>query len=413
MCGGNGKSFILSPGSHFFSRKLLNVSNYFNSFVKCNMSLKLIENNILSGKRLTPADALTLYESDDIFTIGRLANHVAFSKNGNNAYFIRNHHINPTNICVNRCKFCAFSRSKGEKGAYELSIREIVKKLRAKSTEVISQESGVRKERPSPIPHPPSPFTEVHIVGGLHPDWSFDYYIELLKTIKKTFPDLHIKAFTAVEIDYFAKISGLSLKKTLLSLKDADLETMPGGGAEILTSQIRHRICPEKITGRRWLKIMEIAHDAGIKTNATMLYGHLENYKHRIEHMLKLRNLQDKTGGFQAFIPLAFHPMNTKIEGAQYTSGIDDLKTVAISRLFLDNFPHIKAYWIMLGEKIAQLALMFGADDLDGTIIEEKITHSAGGLSGVALTKSQLINMIEKAGKVPVERDSFYRSIQQ
>ena len=405
--------FILSPYSHFLLSNLLNASNYFSSFVKCNMSLKLIENRVLSGKRLTPADALTLYESDDIFTIGRLANHVAFSKNGNNAYFIRNHHINPTNICVNRCKFCAFSRSKGEKGAYELSIWEIVKKLRAKSTELRNQRSGVGKERPSQIPNPKSQFTEVHIVGGLHPDWSFDYYIELLKTIKKTFPDLHIKAFTAVEIDYFSKISGLSLKKTLLSLKDAGLETMPGGGAEILTSQVRNRICPEKITGRRWLKIMETAHSAGIKTNATMLYGHLENYKHRVEHMLKLRDLQDKTGGFQAFIPLAFHPMNTKIEGAKYTSGIDDLKTVAISRLFLDNFPHIKAYWIMLGEKIAQLALMFGADDLDGTIIEEKITLSAGGLSGVALTKSQLINMIEKAGKVPVERDSFYRPIQQ
>ena len=233
----------------------------------------------------------------------------------------------------------------------------------------------------------------------------------MLGEIKRTFPPLHIKAFTAVEIDYFAKISGLSLKKTLLALQGAGLESMPGGGAEILSGRVRNKICPEKISGARWLKVMETAHGIGIKSNATMLYGHLENYSHRVDHMMKLRALQDKTGGFQAFIPLAFHPKNTNIEGAQYTSGIDDLKTIAISRLFLDNFPHIKAYWIMLGAKIAQLALMFGADDLDGTIIEEKITNSAGALSGHAMTKAELINLIEKAGKVPVERDSFYNPL--
>ncbi len=380
------------------------------------MSLRQIEKKVLSGKRLTPDDALLLFESDDIFTIGRLANHVAVDKNGNSAYFIQNHHINPTNICVNRCKFCAFSRSKGEKGAYELSIREIIKKLesRVKSQELKNgkreaSSSGKNLTLNSKLL---TPYSEVHIVGGLHPDWTLDYYIELLTTIKKTFPDLHIKAFTAVEIDYFSKISGLSLKNTLMSLKNAGLETMPGGGAEILSGIVRNKICPEKISGNRWLKVMGAAHRVGIKSNATMLYGHLETYEHRVDHMLKMRDLQDKTGAFQAFIPLAFHPMNTKIEGAKYTSGIDDLKTIAVSRLFLDNFPHIKAYWIMLGEKIAQLALMFGADDLDGTIIEEKITHSAGALSGVALTKSELINLIEKAGKVPVERDSYYRPIQ-
>jgi aminodeoxyfutalosine synthase len=256
-------------------------------------------------------------------------------------------------------------------------------------------------------------FTEVHIVGGLHPDWPFDFYLKMLKSIKKNFPLLHIKAFTAVEIDYFSRISGLSLQDTLLALKDAGLDTMPGGGAEIFNGRVRNRICPEKITGRRWLKAMETAHYSGIRTNATMLYGHVEEYEHRVDHMLKLRNLQDKTGGFQAFIPLAFHPKNTKIKGAKYTSGTDDLKTVAISRLFLDNFQHIKAYWIMLGEKIAQLALMFGADDLDGTIVEEKITHSAGALSGSALTKRELINLIEKADKIPVERDSFYNPVNQ
>ena len=365
------------------------------------MSLKRIEKKIVSGKRLSPDDALALFASDDIFTMGRLANYAAQKHNKNNAYFIQNHHINPTNICVNRCKFCAFSRSKGDKGAYELSINEIIKKLR--------KQVGAR--RAVPMHKHGAGCSEVHIVGGLHPDWGLDHYVEMLEKIKKHFPLLHIKAFTAVEIDYFSKISGRSLKDVLIALKSAGLESMPGGGAEIFNTRVRNKVCPEKINGKRWLKVMETAHNAGIRTNATMLYGHLESYKHRIEHMLKLRELQDRTGGFQAFIPLAFHPKNTDIEGAQYTSGIDDLKTIAISRLFLDNFPHIKAYWVMLGEKIAQLALMFGADDLDGTIIEEKITRSAGALSGNALTRNQLINFIEKAGKVPVERDSFYNTV--
>jgi aminodeoxyfutalosine synthase len=375
-------AFGIKPYVKYFQLKELN------RLIRA-MSLKKIENKVLSGKRISPEDAILLFESDDIFTLGRLANHSAVTKNCNNAYFIQNHHINPTNICVNRCKFCAFSRSKGDKGAYELSTRKIIKKLRA-------QDTG---------------FREVHIVGGLHPDRPFEYYIELLGKIRKAFPALHIKAFTAVEIDYFSKLSGLSLKDTLFELKNAGLGSIPGGGAEILGARIRNRICPEKISGKRWLQIMGTAHRAGIRSNATMLYGHVEKYKHRVEHMLKLRDLQDRTGGFQAFIPLSFHPINTKIEGAQYTSGLDDIKTVAVSRLFLDNFDHIKAYWIMLGQKIAQLALMFGADDLDGTIIEEKITHSAGALSGVAMTRNELINLIQKAGKIPVERDSFYNPV--
>ncbi|MBI5057263.1 MAG: aminofutalosine synthase MqnE [Nitrospirae bacterium] len=381
------------------------------------MSLKKIENKVLSEKRLTTEDALVLFESEDIFTIGRLANIIAERKNGKNAYFIQNHHINPTNICVNRCKFCAFSRSRGEKGAYELSIKEIINKLSAKGKGHIAKETNPSPHAPCPMPQS---FSEVHIVGGLHPDWQFDFYVEMLKEIKKALPHIHIKAFTAVEIDYFSKISGLPLPETLRELKNAGLDSMPGGGAEIFDSRVRNKICPEKVSGKKWLEVMEAAHNAGIKTNATMLYGHLESLKHRVKHMLKLRELQDRTGGFQAFIPLAFHPMNTKLSQKSepsnlkpcgYTSGIDDLKTIAISRLFLDNFQHIKAYWIMLGEKIAQLALKFGADDMDGTIIEEKITHSAGALSGNALTKAQLTNLIEKAGKVPVERDSFYKPV--
>jgi aminodeoxyfutalosine synthase len=382
------------------------------------MSLKRIENKILSGKRLAPEDALSLFQSDNIFSLGRLASHVSRRKNGDNVYFIRNHHINPTNICVNRCTFCAFSRSKGEKGAYELSIQEIIRKLRKKDSEHRTQSTEIKrlkkniysKSRTLESLNPS--FSEVHIVGGLHPDWPFEFYLEMLEKIKNTFPLLHIKAFTAVEIDYFSRISGLSLAKTLSALKQAGLGSMPGGGAEIFSPQVRKKICPEKISGSRWLKIMETAHRSGIRSNATMLFGHVETYKNRVEHMLRIRDLQDKTGGFQAFIPLAFHPMNTRIEDAQYTSGIDDLKTIAISRIFLDNFPHIKAYWIMLGEKVAQLALLFGSDDLDGTIIEEKITRSAGALSGNEMTIAELVHLIRAAGKNPVERDSFYNYIQ-
>ena len=387
------------------------------------MSLKKIENKILSGRRLSPEDAITLFESDDIFTLGRLASRVAYRINGNNAYFVQNHHINPTNICVNRCKFCAFSRSKGEKGAYELSIKEIIRKLnkgqRAKGKGQRAKGKGQDKLNSSLVTrHSSLPFTEVHIVGGLHPDWPFDFYLEMLRQIKKSFPHIHIKAFTAVEIDYFSKTSGLSLTDTLNALKNAGLNSIPGGGAEIFDAKVRSKICPEKIRGKRWLEVMEKAHSIGIKSNATMLYGHHETYEHRIEHMLKLRDLQDRTEGFQAFIPLSFHPKNTRLSKTVHCSlftvhsnGIDDIKTIAVSRLFLDNFPHIKAYWIMLGEKIAQLSLMFGADDLDGTVIDEKITHSAGALSEKAMSKAELINLIKKAGKVPVERDSFYKPV--
>ncbi len=351
-----------------------------------------IKNRILSGKRLTKEEAIRLFESDDIFTLGKLASHAAKKKNGSKAYFIRNIHINPTNICVNRCKFCAFSRSKGEEGAYELTIEEILKKLRPFTHSYIH------------------PFTEVHIVGGLHPDWPFEYYLEMLSSIKKHFPKLQIKAFTATEIEYMSRISGKSVFDTLTALKKHGIDTMPGGGAEIFDDNVRNRLCPEKLSSEGWLNVMETAHKAGIKTNATMLYGHVETYEQRVDHLMRLRELQDRTKGFQAFIPLAYHPKNTEI-GGSYSSGIDDLKTIAVSRLVLDNFSHIKAYWIMIGEKLSQLALLFGADDIDGTIIEEKITHSAGALSGNAMTAEQLKNLIKKAGKIPVERDSFYREL--
>lgn len=368
---------------------------------------KKIVDKVISGQRLTKEDAIRLFQSDDIFTIGRLANHVAEKKNGKNAYFIVNRHINPTNICVNRCKFCAFSRSKGEEGAYELTIEEIIQKLKKGQGFETSKSQRVSSNGQTLPIHQ---FSEVHIVGGLHPDWPFEYYLNMLSAIKKEFSSIAIKAFTAVEIDYMSKISGLSLEDTLLALKRNGLDLMPGGGAEIFAEGIRSKLCPEKISGKRWLEIMEVAHKVGIKTNATMLYGHLESIEDRVDHLLKLRDLQDRTGGFQAFIPLAYHPKNTEI-GGFYSSGIDDLKTIAISRLVLDNFEHIKAYWIMLGEKVSQVSLLFGADDLDGTIIEEKITHSAGAMSEEGMTRNELIHLIKRAGKAPVERDAFYNAI--
>lgn len=353
--------------------------------------LKTIGDKVLSGGRLTKDEAVELFRCDDIFALGRLASHAAEDKNGRNAYFIVNRHINPTNICVNRCRFCAFSRSKGEEGAYELTIEEILRKLQPSAFSL-------------------QPFSEVHIVGGLHPDWPFDYYLSMISAIKKTFPRIHIKGFTAVEIDYFSRMSGLTVREVLRRLKGSGIDAMPGGGAEIFSEEVRPRLCPEKITGERWLEIHKEAHLLGIPTNATMLYGHLESYEDRVDHLLRLRALQDRTGGFHAFIPLAYHPRNTDM-GGSYTSGIDDLKTIAVSRLVLDNVSHIKAYWIMLGEKIAQLSLFFGADDLDGTIVEEKITHSAGALSTEGLTRAELVNLIERAGKTAVERDSFYAPV--
>ncbi len=335
-------------------------------------------------------DAVCLFKTDDIFTLGRLADKMARRSSGDRVFFIRNRHINPTNICVNRCKFCAFSRSSKEEGAYEMTLAEIIQKA--------SSGPGVE---------------EFHIVGGLHPDWPFEFYVEMLSTLRSKFPSVHIKAFTAVEIDYLSGLSGFGLKKTISVLMDAGLGSMPGGGAEIFAARIRKKICPEKISGQRWLTVMRTAHMAGLKTNATMLYGHVEGIKDRVDHLLRLRTLQDKTGGFNAFIPLAFQPKNTEMGIDSFTSGIDDLKTIAVSRLFLDNFQHIKAYWIMLGEKISQVALTFGADDIDGTVVEEKIAHMAGGTSSGVLEKDALVELIQKAGKIPVERDSLYNIIQE
>ena len=353
------------------------------------MRLEKIQEKILSNERLTRRDGIELFKSNDLLALGRMSAHVAQKKNGNRVHFIRNMHINPTNICVNRCKFCAFSKSKGEPGAYEMTINDILNKA-------LSAEKGVQ---------------ELHIVSGLHPDLPFEWYLDMLRTLKNALPRVHLKAFTAVEIDYLAKLAGMNLSDTLLKLKEAGLGSLPGGGAEIFDTAVRNTLCAEKISGDRWLEVVEAAHRVGLKSNATMLYGHIETYDHRIEHLLKLRELQDKTNGFQAFIPLSFHSQNTEIRKSAYTTGFDDLKTLAISRLMLDNFDHIKAYWVMLGEKIAQISLNFGVDDLDGTVVEERITKAAGGATDGSLTKDDIIYLIRQAGRLPVERDTLYNVV--
>jgi len=352
--------------------------------------LKSIFLNVLNGSRLSREDGICIYETHDLIGLGQMANHVRRSLHGNKAFYIYNQHLNYTNICKNRCRFCAYARDRKEKGAYAWSIEEIEKRLLDRIDE---------------------PVKELHIVGGLNVDLKFEYFIDLLKTVKRVRPEATIKAFTSVEIDYLSNLAGLSLEETIQRLKDAGLEMMPGGGAEVLNSRIHKELFPKKIGHERWLEIVRAVHQAGIKTNATMLYGHIETIEERVDHLVTLRELQDETGGFSAFIPLAFHSENTQLSHIPPTTAMDDLKNVAAARLMLDNFDHIKAYWVMIGEKLAQVALSFGADDLDGTIIEERITHMAGAKSAIGLTKDQMVNMITKAGFVPVERDSFYHPI--
>ena len=349
-----------------------------------------IKEKLEAGERLDSNDALALFATDEIHLLGQMAAARARKLHAGKAYYVRNIHINPTNICVNRCKFCAFSRSSGDEGAYEMSIAEVIESIRSAM-----------------------PVEEVHMVGGLHPDWAFEHHLDMVSEIRSSFPGVHIKAFTAAEIDYFARISGLEVLEVLGRLMASGLDAMPGGGAEIFAPEVRGRLCPEKLTGERWLDIMEQAHSIGVRSNATMLYGHVEGPEHRVDHLMRLRDLQDRTGGFQAFIPLSYHPGNTEIGGTG-VSGLEDLRTVAVSRLVLDNFEHIKAYWVMMGEKIAQLALAFGADDLDGTIVNERITHATS--SGDedtrrGITEQELRHMIERAGFVPVRRDALYGEV--
>jgi aminodeoxyfutalosine synthase len=353
-------------------------------------TLDTICDKINAGRRLSFDDGLALYASNDLPTIGALANQVRERLNGNFAYYNVNTHLNPTNVCVYRCSFCAFRADLKEPRGYLMTDEQIL----------------ARAEEASRLGA-----TEMHIVGGLHHQKPFEWYVHVVRIIHEAYPDLHLKAYTAVEINWFSFLTGRPTREVLAELKEAGLGSMPGGGAEIFHPDVRDRICEHKADADEWLRIHRKAHELGLRTNATMLYGHVENASHRIDHLCRLRELQDETGGFQTFIPLAFHPENTGLATITKASGLMDLKTMAVSRLMLDNFPHVKAYWIMLGIKTAQVALSFGADDLDGTVVHEKIYHDAGAETPQALTVEEIRRLITEAGRVPVERDTLYRHV--
>jgi aminodeoxyfutalosine synthase len=349
-----------------------------------------IKEKVVAGTRLDESDALTLYATGDILAVGWLANHVRERLHGDKTYFNVNRHINPTNVCIAACRLCAFGRKKDAPGAYTMALEEAFETAASGYSEAV---------------------TEFHIVGGLHPDLPFQYFLDLVSGLKQRFPQVHLKAFTMVEVAYLAKRAKLSIAEALSQLKEAGLDSLPGGGAEIFADRVRHIICDHKIDGNQWLETARLAHSIGLKSNATMLYGHVENDEDRVDHLMKLRALQDETGGFQTFIPLAFHPENTALEHLPKTTGMLDIKQIAVSRLVLDNFAHIKAYWQMLTPKIAQIALRFGADDLDGTVIEEKIYHDAGATTPQGMRRQELIRLIREAGRAPIERDTLYRPV--
>jgi aminodeoxyfutalosine synthase len=354
--------------------------------------LRPVSEKVLAGERLDSDDALALYGSSDVLAIGWLANHVRERLNGNVAFFNVNRHINPTNVCVAACRLCAFGRKKDTHGAYTMALEEAFEIAASGYSEAV---------------------TEFHIVGGLHPDLPFSYFADLIRGLKQRFPLVHLKAFTMVELSFFAKRYKMPVTEVISQLKAAGLDSCPGGGAEIFADRVRHIICDHKIDGDEWLEIACEVHKAGLRSNATMLYGHVENDEDRVDHLMKLRALQDETGGFQTFIPLAFHPDNTPLQHLPRTTGFADIKNIAVSRLVLDNFQHIKAYWQMLTPKIAQIALRFGADDLDGTVIEEKIYHDAGATTPQGLRRAELERLIREAGREPVERDTLYHPVKR
>jgi len=352
--------------------------------------LKPIAEKVLAGERLSMDDGIALFRSPDLLAVGWLANYVREKRHGNVTYFNVNRHINPTNVCVAHCKLCAFGRDPDAPGAYTFALEEIYQRA----------EQGVREGA-----------TEFHIVGGLHPDLTFDHYLEMVRGLKQRCPSVHIKAFTMVEVHYFARIAKLSIEDTLRKMKEAGVDSCPGGGAEIFHPRVRKIICDHKTSGQMWLSTAKKAHEAGLRSNATMLYGHVETEEERVDHLIKLRELQDETHGFVAFIPLAFHPENTALSHIPKPSGYADLRNIAVARLLLDNFDHIKAYWIMLSPSIAQIALRFGANDLDGTVVEEKIYHDAGARTSEFTPRAELERLIRAAGRVPVERDTLYRPV--
>ena len=350
-----------------------------------------LRDKVLANARLTEADALRLFEASDLAALGALANHVREQRHGDLTFYNRNAHLNFTNVCVATCKFCSFARpdDRSASEGWTMPLDEAVEKVLAK--------------RPLGI-------TEVHSTNGLHPDLPWEYYLELPRRIRAAWPELTLKFYSAVEIHFFAEKFGKTYEQVLGELKAAGVDTLPGGGAEIFAPRVRRKICDDKATAEQWLEVHRVAHRLGMRTNATMLYGTIERLEERVDHMARLRALQDETGGFQVFIPLAFHPEHNMIGKAfPKPTGYDGLRTYAVSRLFLDNFDHLKAYWVMIGERLAQTALAFGVDDLDGTVLEERIYHMAGAETPQALSEPQLHRLIRSAGRTPAERDSVYR----
>jgi aminodeoxyfutalosine synthase len=349
--------------------------------------LAAVWEKVRAGERLDLADGCACLETDDLLALGRVADHVKHKKSGEWVYFVMNRYVNPTNLCVLSCAFCDFAHKRGDPGAFEHSAADIVAMI----------EPDVR---------------EVHVVGGHHPDWPFEYYEDLVRTIRRERPGAQVKAFTAAEIDYFWRRWKIEPREALSRLKAAGLHSMPGGGAEVFSPRLQKLL---RFTGKagadRWLEIHRIAHGLGIRSNATLLYGHVETYAERIEHLLRLRALQDETAGFLTFIPLLYQLGDTRLVDRQ-ASPLESLKMVATSRLVLDNFPHVEAYWVMLGEATASIALHFGADDVNGTLVEERIAHAAKAESPVGLAREQILRMIRDAGRVPVERDALYNVLQ-
>jgi aminodeoxyfutalosine synthase len=352
--------------------------------------LRPIAEKVLSGRRLSFDDGLALERSSDLLALGCLANHVREKLHGNVGYYNVNRHINPTNVCIASCKLCAFGRKKNAPGAYTMSLEEAWRIAAGGYNEAV---------------------TEFHVVGGLHPDLPLDWFLDLVRGLRERFPNVHIKALTMVEIGFLARRAKIPVREALMKLKEAGVGSLPGGGAEIFNARVRDLICEHKISGEEWLETARAAHQIGLPSNATMLYGHIETAEDRIDHLIRLRDLQDETGGFMAYIPLAFHPANTALAYLPPTTGFADLKSIAIGRLMLDNFAHVKAYWVMMTPAIAQVALRFGADDIDGTVVEEKIYHDAGSTTSRELKRSELLRLIRETGREPVERDTLYRPV--
>jgi len=347
----------------------------------------------LDGERLSFEDGVRLFRSDDLATLGWIANHERESRHGDTTYYLKNRHINYSNVCKYDCFFCSFFRNDpNDEGAWEWSVEEVLEHVRP------FRDTGLK---------------EFHIVGGVHPDLPFSYYTDMLSALKREHPDVAVKAFTAIEIAYFAELKGTSIRDVLVELKDAGLDMVPGGGAEIFADRVRYKVCRTKADADRWFEVHETAHGLGLPTNATMLYGHIETVEERVDHILRLRDLQDRTGGLLSYIPLRYHPDNNTLGRGKIgaPSGIDALKNVAIGRLLLDNVPHIKAYWIMLGIKMAQLALSWGANDIDGTVTWERIYHMAGARTPEEMTEERLQEVIREANRTPVERDAFYNPV--